>query len=376
VYFDNLLIFSRTYEEHLKHVTIVLQLCNQFQLRLNQLKSQFFAYVCLFSALFSPTTASHLTPRSPLPLKPSLSQTPSKSSTFHWCITYNRLFIPKIAELLKPLYDVITEVGKGKIPAHLQDKVKTAVTSQTALRMPIALQFPPEDSSVPIVMYTDASDFAIAGTIGFHDEQKQFAILGTYSRILQPYERHYTTTKKEFLAIFECVKRFKFLLYGRQSIIAFTDHISLCFPDGVKEDQSRTEHHWWVSIQHFPILIVHIPGKKTSLLITLAEISTQMKWTNPSTILPKFQNQQQIKQLMFHNSLPSQPFSRSPQPARWHSAATKQLLFLKSIHSKSPKPRSPLRPAPKLKLKLLVKSYHLPSTPTTAPSTTHSHNNH
>jgi hypothetical protein len=47
---------------------------------------------------------------------------------FIGAVTYNRLFIPKIAELLKPLYDVITEVGKGKIPAHLQDKVKTAVT--------------------------------------------------------------------------------------------------------------------------------------------------------------------------------------------------------------------------------------------------------
>jgi hypothetical protein len=147
---------------------------------------------------------------------------------FIGAVTYNRLFIPKIAELLKPLYDVITEVGKGKIPAHLQDKVKTAVTKvKHALSNAIALQFPPEDSTVPIVMYTDASDFAIAGTIGFHDEQKQFAILGTYSRILQPYERHYTTTKKELLAVFECVKRFKFLLYGRQSIIAFTDHISL-----------------------------------------------------------------------------------------------------------------------------------------------------
>jgi hypothetical protein len=70
---------------------------------------------------------------------------------------------------------------------------------------------------------------------------------------------------KELLAVFECVKRFKFLLYGRQSIIAFTDHISLCFPDGVKEDQSRTEHHWWVTIQHFPILLVHIPGKENVL---------------------------------------------------------------------------------------------------------------
>jgi hypothetical protein len=354
VYFDNLLIFSRTYEEHLKHVTIVLQLCNQFQLRLNQLKSQFLCVRLPFLGFVLSNNGITPDPKKSAAIEAiPIPNTIKNLQRFIGAITYNRIFIPKVAELLKPLYDVITEVGKGKIPASHQGKVNTAVQQvKLALRMAIALQFPPEDSSVPIVMYTDASDFAIAGTIGFHNQDNQLAILGTYSRILQSYERHYTTTKKELLAIFECVKRFKFLLYGRQSIIAFTDHISLCFPDGVKEDQSRTEHHWWVSIQHFPILIVHIPGKENVLADYLSRdlYPTEIdkpKHNTTQVSEPTTDQATDVPQLSSFTT-----FSRSQQPARWHSATTKQLLFLKSIHSKSPKPRSPLRPAPKLKLKL------------------------
>jgi hypothetical protein len=83
---------------------------------------------------------------------------------------------------LKPLYAVNTERVKGTFTQEQQLIVDEYVPKlKEALSNAILVSFPPEDRSIPIVMYTDASDYAIGATIGYFDKDDNFINLGTHS---------------------------------------------------------------------------------------------------------------------------------------------------------------------------------------------------
>jgi hypothetical protein len=159
------------------------------------------------------------------------------------------------------LYAVNTERVKGQFTNEQQTIVNEFVPQiKDALSKAILVSFPPEDRNIPLVIYTDASDYAIGATIGYFNEANEFVNLGTHSRSLHGYEQRYTTTKKELLAAFDGVQTFTHLLHGYKSITLYTDHNPLCFTSAKKEDLARTESIWWTELSHWPITFKHIPG--------------------------------------------------------------------------------------------------------------------
>jgi hypothetical protein len=201
VYFDNLLIISESYEEHVQHVKKAFEICNERELKLNPDKSQFLCTSLPFLGFILSTKGVTVDPKkvAAIQLIP-IPTTVKQLERFIGAITFNRAFIPNVAVLLKPLYAVNTERVKGTFTQEQQLIVDEYVPKlKEALSNAILVSFPPEDRSIPIVMYTDASDYAIGATIGYFDKDDNFINLGTHSRSLHDYEQRYTTTKKNFL---------------------------------------------------------------------------------------------------------------------------------------------------------------------------------
>jgi RNase H-like domain found in reverse transcriptase len=81
------------------------------------------------------------------------------------------------------------------------------------------------DYEKPIEVQTDASDYAISGTISQPTDEGRWKPVLFYSRKLVPAEMNYTTPDKEMLAIVQIMKRFQhYLRETKYPVVVKTDH--------------------------------------------------------------------------------------------------------------------------------------------------------
>ena len=84
------------------------------------------------------------------------------------------------------------------------------------------------DLSLPPVLETDASDYAIAGILSVHTEDGQVHPLAFFNRTLSGGELNYDTHDKELLATFEAFKTWRHDLESRHHRIdVIMDHKNL-----------------------------------------------------------------------------------------------------------------------------------------------------
>lgn len=269
VYFDNLLILSETYEEHRERLLIVLKELNKYNMKLNVDKSQLLCTHLSFLGFRLSNSAISIDPAKAKAILDIPTPTTVKSlQSFIGMVNFNRNFIVYSSALMEPLNRILTLVDKGskkKFTDDIISQLEPIVNKvKEALAYTISNALPPQDHSVPILLYSDASDFAIAGAIGFLNPEQHFVCMGVFSRLLRSYELNYTVTKKELLAAVSTVRNFQHLFQGRPTTL-MTDHEALTFPKGVKEDQSRTEQAWWFELAHHALTIQHIDGKDNIL---------------------------------------------------------------------------------------------------------------
>ena len=81
---------------------------------------------------------------------------------------------------------------------------------------------------VVLELQTDASDIGISGILYQRDGDERLCTVALTSRVLTKYERNYTVTEKELLAIVYSVLKFRYYLIGATFNIV-TDHKSLTF---------------------------------------------------------------------------------------------------------------------------------------------------
>jgi len=70
---------------------------------------------------------------------------------------------------------------------------------------------------------TDVSGKAIGSVLMQWDDNGDFNVISTASRVLKPAQQRYTTCENELLAIIYALQRFKIYIYGRK-VILFTDN--------------------------------------------------------------------------------------------------------------------------------------------------------
>ena len=112
------------------------------------------------------------------------------------------------------------------------------------------------DHSVPLQIYTDASDFQLGAAI--IQRRKPIAYC---SKKLTAAQRNYTTTEKELLAIVTTLKNYRKMLMGSK-IIVYTDHKNLIFCTFSLQQILR----WRLFLNQFDSChLEYIPGQKNVL---------------------------------------------------------------------------------------------------------------
>ena len=229
-YLDDILIASRSVEEHLQHVAVVLERLKQHKLLARETKCAFFmteikflGYV--FSADGKAVDASKTAALRLLPAPDTIVEL----QRWLGAVNYYSSFIPRFAEITAPLTDLLKAV-----PAHLQRKSKAKLAwsqvHQTAFEaIREALAAPPLlrlfDPQLPCKVSVDASKVALGGVLE-QEEQGMWRPVAYYSRKLTPAETRYTTRERECLAVKQCLVVWRHYLLGAPFTVK-SDHESL-----------------------------------------------------------------------------------------------------------------------------------------------------
>ena len=155
-YLDDIIIFSRTAEEHLNHITQVFEKLRNAHLWLKLNKCHFFTKEIQYLGYILSTTGVSLLPSNTQAINNMHSpKTAKQVCTFLGLIGYYKKVIKDYAKMAKPLTLLSCHKAKFKwTPVHHTAflMLKNAVTQATILHYP--------DPMKRYIVYTDASDDA------------------------------------------------------------------------------------------------------------------------------------------------------------------------------------------------------------------------
>jgi hypothetical protein len=254
VYMDDIIIFSKTLEEHLQHVEQVLQRLRDKNFTLNRAKCHFAKRELDF--------LGHVVSRDGIKKQPekvrAIRDFPTPTSKkeiyrFHGMCVWYAAFIKNFAEIAEPLYRLLrknVEFIWGKDQQEAFEKLKVAMEKEVMLQG--------IDYSQPIFVKTDASLIGISAILCQNFEEKERVIFYA-SKLLNLAEQHLQSCEQECLAVVWGLNKFRELIYG-QPIIVVTDNSAITYLDSMR-GKSRKLTRWALLMDEFDIKIQHRPGK-------------------------------------------------------------------------------------------------------------------
>ena len=253
-YLDDIIIFSKTFDEHLIKLEKVFNRLLSANLKLKaekcsfcQPKVHFLGHIVSAEGLA--TDPEKITKIKNWPVPRNVNEVRS----FMGYATYYRRFIPNFAQLMAPINDLVQKDRAFSWNQKCQeafDLVKRKFTDAITLRYP--------DFSQEFLLDTDASDFGIGAVLSQLVAGVERPV-AYYSRSLSKPERRYSTTRKELLALVDSVKHFRCYLYGRK-FRARTDHAALQWLHNFKEPTGQVAR-WLERLAEFQYEIVHRAGR-------------------------------------------------------------------------------------------------------------------
>lgn len=252
-FMDDLIIFSNTLEEHIKHLRIVFTRLLEEGLRLHPGKFQLLrSKIVYLGYIIENGTVS------PSPDKLSALEGYQRPKCvkdiqrFLGLCGYYRQFIPDFSIIAKPLTSMMK---KGAPFFWSVDAEKSFEILRCELLKSCNLHLP--DLNNPFIIQTDSSDIGI-GAVLLQEQDKVRYPVWFYSRVLNDAERNYSVSEKECLAVIQSIKKFKgFIEYSHFTVE--TDHQALCWLMKIKEPTGRLAR-WALELQGYNFDVAYRAG--------------------------------------------------------------------------------------------------------------------
>ena len=222
VYIDDILVFSRTLEEHLQHLKKVLSSLAEVGLKLKPAKCQFIRQeVDFLGHVITPqglrTSQRHVAAITEFPVPKSVTEV----RRFMGLASYYRRFVKCFAKIAQPLH-ALTRKGVSYIWSEscqrAFEELKNRLSEAPILAYPSFVK--------DFTLETDASIQGIGAVLSQYQENGKLHPVAFASRAVNPTERNYSITDLETLAVVWAVSHFRTYLYG-QKVTIYTDHAAV-----------------------------------------------------------------------------------------------------------------------------------------------------
>ena len=251
VYIDDILIFSKSREEHLQHLQIVLSLLRKHKLFAKLSKCSFLQKEVKFLGHVASAEGVKVDPAKLAAVtKWQEPRNAKEVHSFTGFANYFRKFIQGYTNMVAPLTALLKKsaefVWTEKCQRAFED-VKHALASAPVLALP--------DYTKLFEVVADASGFAIGAVL-----LQEGRVIAYESKAMSPAERNYSAGDQELLAVVHALKTWRCYLQDNRPFTVVTDHSpNVAMP--TKELYRRRQVAWSQFLQCFNFHWVYRPGR-------------------------------------------------------------------------------------------------------------------
>ena len=263
IYLDDIIVFSRTPEEHIHRLRAVFEKLKAAGLKLKPSKCDFFkkeikylGYVVSEQGVS--TDPDKIKAVTEWPQPPTMTEVRS----FLGFVSYYRRFIPNFSKVTKSLNKLLqnlegTPSQKKKFKVHWGPEQQEAFETIQGL----CTEFPVlayADFKAPFILHTDASGEGL-GVVLYQVQEGKQRVIAYASRSLSKSERNYPVHKLEFLGLkWAITDKFHEYQYGSQFQV-YTDNNPLTYVLTTVK-LNATGHRWVAALSNYTFSIIYKHG--------------------------------------------------------------------------------------------------------------------
>ena len=208
-------IFSKTFDEHLRHINLIFNKLTTAGFTINALKCKFCQPQMNFLGhIIGPEAISADPQRIAAILSYPAPRNQKQLRQFLGTCGFHHKFVINYADFVAPLSPVLKKGDKWKWTAYLQQAFEEL---HAQFANSIHLIHPNDELLYSI--YTDASKFLIGALLMQTDENGETYIVSTASRVLTATEQKYSTCEQELLAIVYALNKFRIYVFGHKILL-------------------------------------------------------------------------------------------------------------------------------------------------------------
>lgn len=308
-YIDDILIVSKSEEEHKKHLEEVFSRLNENCITINLAKCEFGKSQIEFLGYLITRNGYQ-----PLPEKvKAIAEYPQPKTVhelrrFLGMLNFYRNNIPNAAKYQAHLNSYLCASKKRDKTLITWTQAATEAFNQCKDSLKNAIILSSPSTHTPISLMTDASQTCVGAVLQQY-EDNTWKPLAFFSKSLSDAQQNYSTYDRELLAIYMAVTHFQPYVEGRELII-YTDHKPLCHAfkprqNGALEKTTPRRLRHLEYIAQFTTDIRHLAGSENPVADALSRIAqidcpTPLDWNE---IAQKQQDDQELQPLLEKENL-------------------------------------------------------------------------
>lgn len=269
VYIDDIVVYSKNLEDHIKHLKKVFEIFTKYNLSINLQKCKFFKEEV--------EVLGHVLTTDGLKTAPSKVQSialwerPNNINelrSFLGLTSYYRKFIKNYSIRANPLYKLLKKDTKfiwDENCNYAFEDLRKCLLSDPILIYP--------DFNKPFIVRTDASNKGIGGVLLQIGKDNLELPVTCVSRSLKPAERNYSITDLEGLAVIYTLKKFRqYIISNKNKTKFITDHEPLIGFFNKSLPVKGRHLRWMEEFNKYNIIIKYEKGKKNIFADALSRL--------------------------------------------------------------------------------------------------------
>jgi len=257
-YFDDVIDYSKTFEDHVLHVVDTLTRLSDAGFTIHPKKVQLCRRRLKFLGYIIEPGKCSPNPEKVEKIKNyPVPKTPTCIKKFLGMLSYYRKFIPHFANYAKPMYALLKKETEFVWSEQCQSSFEFL---RDALCGTVELYLP--DLNLEFIITCDASRKGLAAILSQEKDGIRYPVWFA-SRTLRPPETRYSVSEIELLAVLFGVQKFRQYIELTHFVVE-TDHIALKWLRNIKEPAGRLAK-WFMILQEFNFTVRYKPGASSCI---------------------------------------------------------------------------------------------------------------